>query len=165
MFSVSSSTTREVMERLLHMDHHPKYENVTTETFLESRHFIHRRYRFTYTKDAFRWMPSFLLPSDYRNIKNDSYFDFDRNEVRFCIQPSCEKYYRVEGRLQLEAVGDNGVTVRISMEDVEWKDTFSKTPQWFHRRLSDFILQMMMEDLQSMTAKPIKNNFMVSMVQ
>ena len=153
MFFVPSSTTQEVMERLLQMEEHPKYENVTTETFLESRHFIHRRYRFTYTKDAFRWIPSFLLPVDYRNIKNDSYFDFDRHEVRFCIQPSCEKYYRVEGLLQLEAEND-GVTVRITMEDVEWKDTFSKTLPWFHRRLSDFILQMMKEDLQSMTATP-----------
>lgn len=149
MFSVPHTTPREVIHRLLDIENHPKYENVTVETFLESTHFIHRRYHFTYTKDAFRWIPSFLLPEDFRRIQNDSYFDFDRNEVRFCVQPSKEKYYRVEGRVTLEQQ-DKEVLLRVNIDSTQ----FQYTPRWLQDRVSKFIIQQIVQDLESMAHTP-----------
>lgn len=148
MFSVPHTTTKEVMNRLLDIKNHPKYENVSIETFLDSTHFTHRRYHFTYTKDAFRWIPSFLLPEGFRRIQNDSYFDYDKNEVRFCVQPSKEKYYRVEGHVVLEQQ-DKEVDVHVHVDSAE----FQYTPRWLQDRVSKFIVQQIVQDLESMAMK------------
>ena len=145
MFSVPHTTTKEVMDRLLHIQNHPRYEDVSIKTFMESTHFIHRRYHFTYTKDAFRWIPSFLLPKDFRRVQNDSYFDFDQNEVRFCVQPSKEKYYRVEGHVVLQQ-RDKDVLLRVDIDSAE----FQYTPRWLQDRVSKFIVQQILQDLESM---------------
>jgi hypothetical protein len=145
MFSVPHTTTKEVMHRLLHIQNHPRYENVTVETFTDTTPILHRQYHFTYTKDAFRWIPSFLLPEDFRRIKNDSYFDFDKNEVRFCVEPSKEKYYRVEGRVTLEQQ-DEEVLLQVNIDSTDFK----YTPRWLQDRVSKFILQQIVQDLESM---------------
>lgn len=154
MFSISDTkSTREVMERLVRIENHPKYEDVTTETLLETVDFIHRRYLFTYTKDAFRWIPSILLPLDYRHIRNDSYFDFGVGEVRFFIQPASERCYRVEGRATLQLQDDDSISVSVNIDCLEFKDSFSHIPSWVQRRLRDFIRLQIIEDLESMALK------------
>lgn len=151
MFTLSDiNSTRDAMDRLVRVRHHPKYEDVTQETLLETPSFLHRRYLFTYTKDVFQWIPSLLLPLNFRQVRNDSYFDFDVGEVRFFIQPSCEKYYRVEGRISFKRTSDTEVTVRVHIDQLEFRDSFGRIPQWIQRRLHDFIVQQITEDLQSM---------------
>jgi len=149
-----TTTVRGVMTRLLDVHSHPRYENVVVETFFsDEEDTVHRRYQFTYRKDAVAsWIPSFLVPSGFLRVQNDSDFHFDQGIVAFCVQPVGNTCYRVEGRVELLPLRvdqGSGVEIRVSIKTVEVSPW---VPTWIQSRLHAFIVHQVMEDLQSMLA-------------
>ena len=147
------ATVRDVMTRLLDVHAHPRYEDVVVETLFDQEDLVHRRYQFTYSKDAVAaWIPSFLIPTGFLRVQNDSYFDFDRGTITFAVQPVGNAYYRIEGRAELQPPqrgGGGGVEIRVSVETVEMSGW---VPSWIRPRLRVFIVQQVADDLYSMVS-------------
>lgn len=139
------------MLKFLEVREHPKYEEVRIETVLKTEDFIHRRYHFRYKKDFFLSLLNFLPVSrEMLCIQNDTYFDFQQEQITFVVEPSSKKHYRVEGTLVFEKKEDEEVEVDVRIDDVLFKDSLRAVPGFMMPRVRGFITQQVLEDIGNM---------------
>jgi hypothetical protein len=139
------------MLKFLEVREHPKYEEVRIETVLKTEDFIHRRYCFRYKKDFFLTLLNFLPVSrEMLCIQNDTYFDFQQEQITFVVEPSSKKHYRVEGTLVFEKKENEEVEVDVRIDDVLFKDSLRAVPGFMMPRVRGFITQQVLEDIGNM---------------